>query len=161
MLFRSVLADFTGGGRNAIVTIYQWDASGNGNVPNTNGNLRTTNLTGAVAENNNTRYSIPTGWSFIRSTYDYNMFFEGTVDLTQLAIPSLCTASFLLETRSSQSITASLDDFVGGFFAVTPPALVLTGSTFCISTPNSGTIDRKSTRLNSSHSSVSRMPSSA
>src|SRR4030095_3993985 len=34
--------------------------------------------------------------------------------------PNLCFSSFLLETRSSQSITAALDDFVGGAFGAKP-----------------------------------------
>ena len=125
-----VLADFTGGGRNATVTIYQWYTGANplppgtSIVPNTNGNLRTTTLVGTVAENNDGQYSIPTGWSFPTATYDYNMFFEGRVDLTALGVLNLCNTSFLLETRSSQSITASLDDFVGGSFNVTPTVTV-------------------------------------
>ncbi|MEJ8816288.1 hypothetical protein, partial [Lacibacter sp. H407] len=119
-----VLADFTGGGRNATVVIYQWDGDGNGNVPNTNGNLRTTNLVGTVAENNDNQYPIPTGWSFIQPTYDYNMFYEGTVNLAGLGVLNLCNTSFILETRSSQSITASLDDFASGAFNVTPTVTV-------------------------------------
>jgi hypothetical protein len=141
-----VLADFTGGGRNATVVIYQWYSGANplppgtSIVPNTNGNLRTSTLVGTVAENNDGQYAIPTGWSFPSATYDYNMFYEGKVDLSDLGFTgaNLCNASFLLETRSSQSITASLDDFVGGNFNITPPALVLTGSSACIG--NAGTI---------------------
>ncbi|MFN5335237.1 MAG: hypothetical protein ACK5BV_08630, partial [Bacteroidota bacterium] len=138
-----VLADFTGGGRNATVSIFQWDDSGNGDVPNTNGNLRTTSLTGIVAENNDAQYPIPSGWvseCFRSATYETNMFYEGKVDLTTLNVGNLCNTSFLLETRSSQSITASLDDFVAGTFNAKPLALVLTGGAFCTATASSGTI---------------------
>jgi uncharacterized protein YjdB len=135
-----VLADFTGGGRNAAVVIYQWHSGANplppgtSIVPNTNGNLRTSTLVGTVAENNDGQYAIPTGWSFPSATYDYNQFYEGQVNLTGLGFTSgnLCNATFLLETRSSQSITASLDDFVGGSFNITPPALILSGSSICV-----------------------------
>jgi uncharacterized protein YjdB len=141
-----VLADFTGGGRDATVVIYQWYSganplpAGTSIVPNTNGNLRTSTLVGTVAENNDGQYAIPTGWSFPSATYDYNMFYEGRVDLSDLGFTgsNLCNSSFLLETRSSQSITASLDDFVGGNFNITPPALILTGGSAC--TGNTGTI---------------------
>ncbi len=143
-----MLADFTGGGRNGTVTIYQWYTganplpAGTSIVPNTNGNLRTSTLTGTVAENNDTQYPIPLGWDFINPIYDYNEFYEGQVSLTGLGLnpAQLCLASFLLETRSSQSITASLDDFAHGSFNITPPPLVLTGSIFCASAPNTGTI---------------------
>jgi len=135
-----VLADFTGGGRNAVVTIYQWDASGNGNVPNTNGNLRTTSLSGTVAENNDGSAAIPIGWNFPSGTYERNMFYEGQVNLGSLNLGSLCNASFLLETRSSQSVTASLDDFVGGTFRATPLPLVINGSVFCSPGSSSGSI---------------------
>ncbi|HLP35369.1 Ig-like domain-containing protein [Lacibacter sp.] len=152
-----VLADFTGGGRNATVLIYQWYSGANplppgtSIVPNTNGNLRTSTLQGTVAENNDGQYAIPTGWSFPSATYDYNMFYEGQVDLTGLGFTgaNLCNASFLLETRSSQSITASLDDFVGGNFNITPPALVLTGSSVCIG--NTGTISSTTSQSGASY----------
>ncbi|MEJ8840741.1 hypothetical protein WG954_00005, partial [Lacibacter sp. H375] len=151
-----VLADFTGGGRTATVTIYQWDddgvaPAGQTIVPNTNNNLRTTNLVGTVAENNDNQYPIPTGWSFIQPTYDYNMFFEGTVNLTGLGVLNLCNTSFILETRSSQSITASLDDFAGGAFNVTPPALILTGSSICVSAPGTGTITSTTSQSGASY----------
>src|SRR5260221_34127 len=117
-----ILADFTGGGRNANVTVYQWVGTG-GNVPNTGGTLNTTNCSGIVAENNDTIYPIPVGWTFLQPCYDVNEFYEGVVDLSCIlsgAIPNACFSSFLLETRSSQSITASLDDFVSGGFAGKP-----------------------------------------
>lgn len=126
-----VLVNFTNGGRNGIVQIYQWDAAGAGNVPNTNGNLRTTNLQGIAAQNNAGNVPVPDGWSFVRTSYDANEFFEGQVDLGPLNLPSLCNASFLLETRSSASITASLDDFVSGQFNITPEPPQTTSPSNC------------------------------
>src|SRR4030095_6236017 len=117
-----VVADFTGGGRNATVTVYLWVGTG-GNVPNTNGALNTTNCTGIAAQNNDAIFPIPIGWDFFHPCYDANEFYEGQVDLSCVTggTPNLCFNSFLLETRSSQSITASLDDFVGGAFGAKPP----------------------------------------
>ena len=117
-----VLADFTGGGRNANVTVYEWVGTG-GNVPNTGGTLNTTNCIGIVAQNNDAIYPVPTGWTFLNPCYDVNEFYEGQVDLACVSgggAPNLCFSSFLLETRSSQSITASLDDFVAGSFGAKP-----------------------------------------
>ena len=114
-----ILADFTGGGRNALVTVYKWVGTG-GNVPNTGGTLNTTSLSGTVAENNDRSYPIPIGWTFIHTAYETNEFYEGVVNLADLGLSNFCFASFLLEARSSQSITASLDDFVGGAFGGVP-----------------------------------------
>jgi hypothetical protein len=43
-------------------------------------------------------------------------FFEGGLDLTNLGFGNTCFSSFLAETRSSQSTTATLSDFTGGTF---------------------------------------------
>src|SRR5262249_19152524 len=122
-----ILADFTGGGRNAAVTVLQWVATG-GNVPNTNGTLNTTNIVGIAAENNAGSAPVPSGWIFQSNTFATNEFYEGVVDLAGLNLPSLCFSSFLLETRSSQSITASLDDFVSASFNVRPQKPTVTGA---------------------------------
>ena len=118
-----ILADFTGGGNTATVTIYKWVGTG-GDVPNTDGRLSTTNLSGTVAINNSTTYSIPSGWSFVSPTYDTNEFYEGQVNLGDLDLTNTCFGGFLLEARSSQSVTASLDDFVGGTFNVRPKVTI-------------------------------------
>jgi hypothetical protein len=125
-----ILADFTGGGRNATVTVLKWVETG-GNVPNTNGTLNTTNIVGIVAENNAGAVAIPTGWIFTGNTFATNEFYEGVVDLAGLNLPSLCFSSFLLETRSSQSITASLDDFASSSFNARPQPPTVTGAERC------------------------------
>jgi len=43
-------------------------------------------------------------------------FYEGGIDLTALNLQGECFSSFLLETRSSQSVTAVLKDFAFGNF---------------------------------------------
>ncbi|HMJ46414.1 MAG TPA: hypothetical protein VK498_03750, partial [Ferruginibacter sp.] len=127
-----VLADFTSGGRLATVTVLSWVGTG-GNVVGSNGTLNTTNCAGIVAQNNDTRYLIPQGWSFIRGCYDENEFYEGQIDLSCLSgnTPSLCFSSFLLETRSSHEITASLDDFVSGAFGGRPAVPTVTPASRC------------------------------
>ncbi|WP_333667251.1 hypothetical protein, partial [Flavobacterium sp.] len=134
-----ILADFTGGGANAAVTIYRWVgggplSSGSSYVVGSNNNLETTNLVGTVAENNASTYPIPTGWSFINPNYLTNEFYEGQVDLTSLNLANTCFSSFILEARSSQSITASLDDFVGGAFNVRP-TVAINNVTVCSGKP--------------------------
>ena len=114
-----ILADFTNGGTNAIVTSYQWVGTG-GNVPNTNGTLNTFSINAVVAINNAAGFNVPATWLFPRPMYEINEFYEGRIDLEGLTLPSICFSSFLLETRSSPSITASLEDFVGGAFPVRP-----------------------------------------
>jgi hypothetical protein len=125
-----ILADFTGGGRSANVTVLQWVETG-GNVPNTNGTLNTTNIVGTVAENNAGAVAVPAGWIFTGNTFATNEFYEGVIDLGGLNLPSLCFSSFLLETRSSQSITASLDDFASSSFNARPQPPTVTGAERC------------------------------
>ncbi len=124
-----IIANFTNGGTSAAVIIYKWVGTG-GNVANTNGALNTTNLVGTAAQNNASAFPVPTGWNFINPTYDLNEFYEGQVDLTTyIAGNPVCISTFLLEARSSQEVTASLDDFVGGPFAGKPgPPTVTPGS---------------------------------
>jgi hypothetical protein len=125
-----ILADFTGGGRSANVTVLKWVETG-GNVPNTNGTLNTTNIVGIVAQNNAGAAAVPAGWIFTGNTFATNEFYEGVVDLAGLNLPSLCFSSFLLETRSSQSITASLDDFAAASFNAKPQPPTVTGAERC------------------------------
>ena len=118
-----VLADFTGGGRDATVTVLQWVGTGGNYSESDAFNLLTTSA--GVAENNNNVYPVPCGWSFIdkgsgTNTYAEKEFFEGFVDLGSLGAGAACFSCFMLETRSSQEITATLDDFVGGALGGVP-----------------------------------------
>ena len=81
-----------------------------------------TDIAAVVAQNNEFIWPVPTGWNYIGSTYDYNTFYEGSIDLRNLIGGDIqvCFSSFLLETRSSQSLTASLDDFVASPFTTKP-----------------------------------------
>ncbi|WP_168710275.1 T9SS type A sorting domain-containing protein [Flavobacterium sangjuense] len=136
-----VLANFTGGGRLGTVSVYRWVGGepvtpGSSYVPNTNNNLETTNVASVVAENNATSYPVPAGWGFLPRTplnYQTNEFYEGFVDLSTIGGNTnfTCSATVLLETRSSQSVTASLDDFVGGTLGNVPVVTVNSPSITC------------------------------
>lgn len=122
-----VLSDFTGGGRLGTVKVYRWIGGGvvsDGSeiVPNTDGNLETTDIQSFVAENNEGTPDVPTGWNFISGKYEINEFYEGFVNLGTIGGNTnfICSSTVLLETRSSQSITASLDDFVGSTLGDVP-----------------------------------------
>jgi hypothetical protein len=118
-----ILSDFTGGGRTGTVTIYTWVGTGGAYG---NGTLDlATNVTGVVAINNDFPADIPAGWDYPSAQYPVNAFYEGRVNLCELEDVNgnpinFCFSSFLLEARSSQELTASLDDYVAGAFNVVP-----------------------------------------
>jgi len=60
----------------------------------------------------------PTAASPTPSTIPAPAFFTGGADITSLLQTPVCFTSFLEETRSSQSTTAVLKDFIGGAFPV-------------------------------------------
>ncbi|TVZ59802.1 putative secreted protein (Por secretion system target) [Flavobacteriaceae bacterium MAR_2010_105] len=133
-----ILANFESGGREAVVTVLKWVGPGNG----THGNNLSLVLQGTdaqVGQNNDTQTPVPA--NFIvpegQTVYDYNEFYEGVIDLTEvfnLQDPNnsslLCSATWLLETRASKEITADLKDFVGGNFNITP-TIQVTDDTIC------------------------------
>ncbi|HKK11762.1 MAG TPA: hypothetical protein VJ945_02955, partial [Flavobacteriaceae bacterium] len=57
-----VLANFDGGGRNAVVTVLKWVGPGNGDQGNNN-SLVIVPTTARVAENNDTTTPVPNGWT--------------------------------------------------------------------------------------------------
>ncbi len=116
-----VLSDFTGGGKNGAVTVLRWVGTG-GNAPGDTHFDLVTDIAAVVAQNNEFNWPVPTGWNYIGTMYDYNTFYEGSIDLRNLIGGDIqvCFSSFLLETRSSQSLTASLDDFVASPFTTKP-----------------------------------------
>ncbi len=114
-----VVSHFTQGGGQADIFIYVWN----------NGALTgpTTSNTAAV---NATVQPVPTGFSYASASYPIGDFFEGKLDLTDLNIPP-CFANFLLETRNSQSITASLQDLTFGSFTTSIPPPTTTPAVRC------------------------------
>ncbi len=120
-----ILADYTNGGSVASFNVYKWVGSG-GNV---NGTLQTV-ATGiecggggnddACGTTNGGTVSSP--WPFdgrdgAPGEFPAGTFFEGGLNLTSLGLDSGCFTSFLAETRSSQSVDATLSDFALGRFS--------------------------------------------
>ena len=120
-----ILADFTSGGRNPIITAYEWKGVGLGTY-GTNKSLDLLTLVSFGAQNNlNDTRPVPAGWDFPTDTYDFNQFFEGSIDLASITgLTNFCFSRFMMEARSSQEITASLDDFASGAFNVQPTVSV-------------------------------------
>jgi uncharacterized repeat protein (TIGR01451 family) len=132
-----VLADYTNGGGVATFNVYKWVGSG-GNVapahtlqtvasgvPCTGG----ASSDDACAVTNTDTVAAP--WAFdgrdgAPGEFPAGTFFEGGIDLTALGLDSGCFTSFLGETRSSQSVTATLSDFAGGTFSFCEPPTITT-----------------------------------
>src|SRR5262249_10139310 len=111
-----LVSDFTQGGSTSTIKVFRWtgdDATGS-LVALNNGNPISGNTFATV---NSGAISVP--WSYTnksgQSQPAAGEFLEEGVDLTALGLQG-CFSSFLAETRSSQSPTATLSDFVLGSF---------------------------------------------
>ncbi|MCW3111090.1 MAG: hypothetical protein JWQ09_5596, partial [Segetibacter sp.] len=137
-----ILSDFTNGGTVPTIKVYTWQ---NGSLV-----LKSANSTSFCAAVNQTTSPVPAGLTYTASNgsnqYAPNTFYEGAINLCSLGI-STCFSTFLFETRNSQSITASLQDFSIGSFNATPatPSATVTQPTCTVATgtvsvtgPNSG-----------------------
>src|SRR6266496_4146598 len=124
-----VLVNFEGGGLVPTIQVYKWQNGG----PVLAGNL-TTGECGvgpnagnfdACATTNSAASNAPAFWNYVPKSgtpgvFPPQSFFEGGVNLNRIFgagnVP--CFSSFLAETRSSSSITATLKDFAEGSFAL-------------------------------------------
>jgi len=139
-----VISDFSNGGTTSTITIYQWDSSVSGNLRQ----LQTSDAAkcapsiqagdafcGIVNPNNGT--AVP--WSFTdksgNHTYLNGELYEAGLNLSHpdINLAGECFTSFLSETRSSTSTTATLKDFVLGQFAVCKAELATTPSSTTVS----------------------------
>ena len=140
-----VLSEFTNGGAVSSINVYEWVGTGGDTNGTLNLLLSTTadcdspGLTNdvACATVNSSPTSAP--WPYTpkqgpSGIFPTGGFFEGGINLTELfegAVP--CFSSFLAETRSSPSVTATLKDFVGGSFGECATSVTtqssITGST--------------------------------
>lgn len=130
------ISSFTGGGGNATIQVLEWDHTCASGVKNPGiGQCADTNLRllANVAANSvctsTSAYCATTNSAATNTTWGGSvaspLFFVGGVDITA-ALSGVgvsanllpCFSSFLIETRSSQSTTAVLKDFVGGTFPV-------------------------------------------
>jgi hypothetical protein len=121
-----ILSDFTQGGGEVTIRVFKWNSPG-GSIDGTLDLLGTGFGCAAsplfCAEVNDA--ATPSPWAYTPSKGPANIFpkggfFEGGVNLSQLGISNVCFASFLAETRSSQSTDATLKDFVTGTFTLVP-----------------------------------------
>ncbi|HKA08611.1 MAG TPA: hypothetical protein VKD71_15235, partial [Gemmataceae bacterium] len=108
-----LVSDFTQGGSTSTIKVFRWtgnDATGGlqavADIPDA-----------TFATVNGDAISVP--WAFTNKSGEtqpaHGEFFEGGVDLTALGLHG-CFTAFMAETRSSQSPTATLSDFVLGNF---------------------------------------------
>jgi hypothetical protein len=126
-----IISAFTGGGGTSTITAYTWDSTCASGVKNPTVNqcadthLRLLANPTSVCTSTSAECAITNG-ATTASTWSGNLasplFFEGGIDITQAfagigqAVP--CFSSFLEETRSSQSTSAVLKDFLLGGFPV-------------------------------------------
>jgi hypothetical protein len=125
-----ILSDFVNGGGVPVVKAYEWVGSGG-----SDGSLNQLAINGPniYAIVNNAIQSSP--WSYLSKTgstsFEPGAFYEGGLDLAALNVNiDPCFTSFLLETRSSQSATAELKDFLWGNF-FTRPQVTVNSATIC------------------------------
>jgi hypothetical protein len=148
-----ILSDFTNGGTQPTIRIFEYVGSG-GSDGSLNllggstddirdcGSVPTDDFCGSV--NNLDGAAVP--WLFLnksgQSSFGHGEFYEGGLNLNFLGLQNECFASFLAETRSSQSVTATLKDFVGGSFQNCSATAVTTPSSTSVSpgTPVTDTI---------------------
>ena len=151
-----VLSDFTNGGAVVTIRVFAWHSPG-GAINGTLDLLAGTTATPADCVGTplgtgdhfcatvNTVVT-PSPWSFTdkggvaNGNFAPGEFYEGGIDLTFLGLQDECFSSFLAETRSSQSVDATLKDFVGGAFAVCSATMTTTPSTGAGGTVTPGTI---------------------
>src|SRR5437762_2631388 len=149
-----IISNFVNGGGHAVPSIYEWQgktASAPGGLVlaiNPKADL-ITNTVGSA----NDPVSVPGGaagtlmyngqtWSFhpkatggcvcADGTYPAPLFFEGYVVISSIPGATPCFARFLLETRNSASINASLQDLTAGAFSGVPPPPTVTNVTVCV-----------------------------
>ena len=65
-------------------------------------------------------------------TFPASLFFEGYVVISSIPGATPCFARFLLETRNSASLSASLQDLTAGTFSGVPPPPTVTPATACV-----------------------------
>lgn len=130
-----IISAFVNGGGKAPVSVYEWKSSCTAShygPPANPGDCADTNLgfLGSVAAGSacgTSAFCAVTNAGTTQSTWEgaiaSPLFFEGGVDITyvlaQVGVTQLpCFASFLVDTRSSQSTSSVLKDFVLGGFPV-------------------------------------------
>ena len=122
-----IVSEFSGGGTVSTIVVYEWVGGANGflnQTPVASGvdcRSGTTPADDTVCATANTA-AISTPWLTAAKTLNPNVghslptaqFFEGGLNLTQADLGGTCFTTFLGDTRSSTSLTATLFDYAGG-----------------------------------------------
>jgi len=122
-----IVSEFTGGGTVSTINVYRWDRpdptlpGALNPTPQANGvDCRSETLgTGDPACGAANKTAITTPWlTSAKTTVGHNLptalFFEAGLNLTQSNLGGKCFNTFLGDTRSSTSLTATLFDYSGG-----------------------------------------------
>jgi hypothetical protein len=145
-----VLSNFTNGGGAVNLRIYMWQSGvlnfigdtkdfpqyGSAAVNSSYVMIANAGPFGQVYQNNTNTWTyqgqnVPSVGTPDANQYATGSFFEGVINLTSIPGASSCIQSYLLETRNSQSVTASLQDFVASGFNAVPAPPTVTGDTQC------------------------------
>jgi len=141
-----VVSEFSNGGVVSTINVYRWDGGANGSLnPTPIGvgvDCRAENLLPddevCAASNrttNGVNGTITTPWltankaDGVGNELRTSEFFEGGINLTDLNLGGRCFSSFLGNTRSSTSLTATLFDFAGGTIGSCEPGMTTQAST--------------------------------
>jgi hypothetical protein len=122
-----VVSNFVNGGATSNIEVYKWSAGSLVQIGSgvSNGTAVCNDSTGAIPANSACAVTNPNDgtlspWPYLSksgtTTFPKVTFFEGGIDLTAFGLGSECISTFLAETRSSQSSTATLKDFAIGSF---------------------------------------------
>ncbi len=120
-----VVSEFSGGGTVSTINVYRWDGDETGSLnPNPIGSgvdcRAPTTLPddSACAVANTGNITVPWLTSNFKDKVGNALrtaeFFEGGINLTDLDLGGTCFNTFIGDTRSSTSLTATLFDFAGG-----------------------------------------------
>ena len=124
-----VLANLTNGGATVTIQVLEWVGAGGDQKGGTLRLLLTEDAARCGSNTDDRACAISNGvataspWAYTPKAGTPNVFpqfsfFEGGINITALLGTPPCFASFLAETRSSQSVTAVLKDFTVGVFPV-------------------------------------------
>jgi hypothetical protein len=114
-----VVLDFSNGGATASAKVYTWHNGGLSASIATGGNCdASAQAVCAIANTGNAASPWPYTPKFgTANVFPANALYEAGIDLSVLHLDTGCFASFLAETRSSNSTTSTLSDFTLGQFS--------------------------------------------
>lgn len=141
-----VLSEFTNGGSQPTIQVYEWRPGAPDAI---NGTLRLLTNSNSVCNATQTGTTDPVACAIVNSapaaspwayqpksgaadTFAKGAFFEGGINVSDLFAAqgqtAPCITSFIAETRSSQSVDATLKDFVAGDFNLCSASMQIAGS---------------------------------